>query len=316
MWLLLALPALLGAAFLLDSDDDDDHHAERSEDTDPPPEDDSTGGATPEEEPSDVLRLTGTEGDNNFRILGDKPYRIDGRGGDDKVRAGPGDNTVFGGAGTDILLGEGGDDRLFGNADPDLVEGGPGNDAIFLGDGNDESGTSILYASTVGELTMALEMQTGDDLIRGGDGDDLIIDIRGSNTIYGDLGDDVLLAYDHEDEHSPDIVHGGYGDDRLAGDDGDTLTGGAGADEIYVASSIDMVKEIVTVTDFDPAEDNLVIDVLGDDLSGVNEDEEIVIRETEDGLILELFEQQVALLQGLRLADLPADTSAMFTISV
>lgn len=172
------------------------------------------------------------------------------------------------------------------------------------------------------QILAAIEQQQGDDLIRGGEGNDLIVDGIGSNTLYGEAGNDVLIGYDTPSEISsenaptPDTLNGGSGSDILLADSGDTVTGGQDADEFWVYNDVDTVTERVTVTDFDPNEDRLVVDVYGNDLSGLTDDEAVDLSETPDGLLVEFLGQEVALLQGVTMADLPADTTNLFSITV
>ncbi len=91
-----------------------------------------------------------------------------------------------------------------------------------------------------------------DDQINGWGGDDVIAGGAGNDTLLGGLGDDTLLGED--------------GDDRLVGGAGsNTLTGGAGADTFVAGDTFwnGHAHEDGTaqVTDFNPAEDRLEIDV-------------------------------------------------------
>lgn len=153
-----------------------------------------------------------------FRTLGGGDNDITGTDGPDQLRLGDGD---------DVANGMAGDDRLFGEDGSDQVAGGAGNDAIFLGEGADRN---FVAGDT------QLDQLAGDDLVRGGGGSDVLVDFLGTNTLYGDLGADVLDATDVSgDAASPDTLFGGYGEDVLAGDAGDQFHGGAGRDEFYVA---------------------------------------------------------------------------------
>ncbi|WP_370399961.1 calcium-binding protein [Sulfitobacter sp. JB4-11] len=124
--------------------------------------------------------------------------------------------------GDDILVGKGGGHALDGGRGNDLVVGSSGNDNVFLSDGDD------VYFSDAAD-----RYDAGDDFVRGGSGSDLIADVRGSNELFGDLNDEVLLAADglgdegfsEPDEFgATDTLFGGIGNDALAGDDGDETT--------------------------------------------------------------------------------------------
>ena len=78
---------------------------------------------------------------------------------------------------------------------------------------------------------------SGDDVINGTPGRDVIIGIGGHDTINGDDGDDVICGGDGGDTitagKGADLVDGGAGNDSIFGSDGDdTLDGGAQNDSI------------------------------------------------------------------------------------
>jgi len=96
--------------------------------------------------------------------------------------------------------------------------GSTGDDVI---DGND--GTDVIFG------------RGGDDVINGGDGDDLVRGGHGSDTIDGGDGDDFVKAGKGEDaiegNSGDDVIDGGHGDDVLDGGSGsDTLNGDKGDD--------------------------------------------------------------------------------------
>lgn len=75
----------------------------------------------------------------------------------------------------------------------------------------------------------------GDDLLIGGDRDDVIVGRRGDDTIEGGRGDDVLRG-----GKGRDMISGGDGDDVLRGGKrADTLEGGAGDDQLIGARGRD-----------------------------------------------------------------------------
>jgi calcium binding hemolysin protein, putative len=79
-----------------------------------------------------------------------------------------GDDTFDAGLGNDIIWGGGGDDVIYGNEGNDTIYGDNGNDTLIGGKGDDK-----------------LEGRRGDDtyIFNKGDGNDVIYDIEGSNTI-------------------------------------------------------------------------------------------------------------------------------------
>lgn len=131
--------------------------------------------------------------------------------------------------GADLLEGSDGSDTLDGGAGDDILDYGAGDDLnIGEGFGTDE---------------------TGNDTLFGGDGNDMLFDGLGTNLIDGGDGADLLDTVDFEgDRGTADTLVGGTGDDILQGDDGDSMTGGDGADEFYVFWETDSAP--VVITDF------------------------------------------------------------------
>jgi Ca2+-binding RTX toxin-like protein len=75
--------------------------------------------------------------------------------------------------------------------------------------------------------------------------------------LHGDLGDDTLSAVRDEggDDGDPraDTLFGGFGSDVLAGDNGDTLDGGAGRDS-YEVYNWNGAGDLVVIDDLQPGE--------------------------------------------------------------
>lgn len=143
-------------------------------------------------------------------------------------------------------------------------------------------------------------------MARGGDGDDLLL-AGGytSNTLTGDDGDDTIIgttnwqspsANDRFTDHvggSSDMLDGGDGDDVVRFDLADTVTGGAGADHL---TGFLQQGETTTVTDFDPAEDSLRVNLnpseAGADFGNVG------ISESEGNTLITLDGQVVLRIEG------------------
>ena len=214
-----------------------------------------------------------------------------------------------GAGGNDAIDGGAGNDRVFGNDGNDFAVGGAGDDNVFLGAGDD------LYGSDEED-----RYDAGNDFVRGGAGDDIILDVRGSNELFGDLGNDVLLAADGLGDETfsepnefgtTDTLSGGLGDDTLAGDDGDEMTGGEGEDEFVAITDVSRPQQsAVEITDFDPAEDVLTIlltepAVEGSEIEFVFDADAEAVNAIYEG-------RTVAVLRGLddsALASLPAATA-------
>lgn len=120
--------------------------------------------------------------------------------------------------------------------------GGAGNDSVLGGTGED-----------------VLEGQAGDDLVDGGSGNDVLNGGGGADDLEGGAGNDTLsggLAAEADTE--VDFLNGGYGDDHLRLGAGDFGNGGQGADT-FALQDFAPGQTVVQITDFDPAEDQLVV---------------------------------------------------------
>lgn len=162
----------------------------------------------------------------------------------------------WGTAGADLLTGTqiadfqyGGDgaDTISARGGADMVHDGFGNDDVALGDGRD------VFLGADRDAGLA-----DDDIVRGGRGDDHITSCLGADRLNGDAGNDALDASDLAGLTGPqaDRLSGGAGNDTLTGDAGDRLAGGAGADDFHV-----LPGGMVTVPDFNPAQDELILHV-------------------------------------------------------
>lgn len=168
---------------------------------------------------------------NDFISLGAGNDRGVGGGGDDTIYGGDGndvldgDGSIFGkfGAsrtigdrsftGNDTLFGEGGDDLLQGGAGDDILDGGIGNDTL-LGDGVVLSYTDRSNNGGGGTLNQVDRFggnDSGNDTLRGGDGDDILEGRLGNDTIFGDAGND--LARFNISRDGSDRTDMGTGDD-------------------------------------------------------------------------------------------------------
>jgi Ca2+-binding RTX toxin-like protein len=123
----------------------------------------------------------------------------------------------------DSLVGGTGDDSIRSFGLSDTVSGLGGNDTIDLGDGNDFYGVKSASGAV---------LETGNDKVSGGAGDDVLADWSGANSLVGGTGNDVLSgAFGGVTlDTAADVLKGNDGNDTLTGNYGDTLTGGNGAD--------------------------------------------------------------------------------------
>lgn len=140
--------------------------------------------------------LDGSSGDDS--ITGTNiTDRINGFAGDDTIIGELGQDTLSGGDGNDVLAGDRGDADADGG-DADFLDGGDGDDALFGQGGHD----------TLRGGAGADQMQggVGNDVyqLNLGDGQDIVIDASGDNTIVFGTGitiDSVRAVYNSVDGH-------------------------------------------------------------------------------------------------------------------
>jgi Ca2+-binding RTX toxin-like protein len=145
-------------------------------------------------------------------------------------------NLINGGAGDDYIeishlgsmsavLGGDGDDYLYATSDGPYVDG-----LQMKGEGGDDKIISPVANGGAGNDTIVTFEFFGQTAVNGGDGDDRITVVGGSNgSVNGGYGNDVI---DSERGYNT-VINGESGDDRLTSRSGTaTLTGGAGNDLI------------------------------------------------------------------------------------
>lgn len=190
-----------------------------------------------------------------------------------RVDAGAGDDVVVGSSAADIIEAGDGDD---------VVAGGDGNDRVYLEEGDDVYGLSPYFEAYATEHLEALGvLEHGNDKIRGGAGDDMISDRFGSNRLIGNQGADLLVALDDESEEAPtpDIILGGFGNDQIHADEGDTIVGGRGQDTITLhlpTVTGEAAPQPIVIQDFFKNVDALELEGIGDGAS-------VSIQDIEDG---------------------------------
>lgn len=203
---------------------------------------------------SDADTVSAEAGENLIAFLGDGHDTANGGTEDDTIVAGAGDDTILLREGDDTALGGDGDDRIYGGLGDDTIWGGAGNDT--------------------------LSDSRGDDTLHGGAGDDMIEGRAGNDTLTGGSGDDRIsgdtLFGGTNMARGVDTLDGGAGNDTLFLGDGDTGTGGTGADTFSIFEIADPDEEAAIVTDFDPEEDHLRLHYLPEE----NEDDLPVVAMT------------------------------------
>lgn len=216
--------------------------------------------------------LSGGDGDDD--LLGDAGAdQLVGGAGNDMLDGGEGNDTLNGEDGDDDLLGDAGADRLVGGAGKDSLDGGSGNDALYGGAGDDilvaedsdalidgGAGTdTVQFNADVLATDLAdrdlvnveeIEVTNSDTgaydfsaqseklVIIGGSQDDTITGGQAADKLYGDNGDDVLVAQD-----SDALIDGG-----ASGEDGDTVQFGSAVSAAKLLD-IDLVNvEVIEIT--------------------------------------------------------------------
>lgn len=223
------------------------------------------------------------------------------------------DNALHGTSADDILYGLGGADLLYGEAGNDQLIGGSGNDTLYGGDGVDTAVFSTahdvdarLWAENGSAWDLGFDLLygienlitgSGDDLVEGDEGANLLSAGAGLDVVHGEGGDDALYGGNGNDTleggEGDDFVQGGNGHDYVGGDGGDdvlegnggdddldgyvgvdVMTGGAGADDFFFrpGDSGTRLGNRDRITDFDQAEGDQIELNFFDGLSFVGND--------------------------------------------
>ncbi|XP_018519138.1 uncharacterized protein LOC108874983 isoform X2 [Lates calcarifer] len=173
--------------------------------------------------PSQSNDILGNDEDNAL-IGGWKDDALDGGQGDDTLIGGNGADLMIGGLGDDTLYGEDGDDTMMGNSGSDvfipgpgadLMDGGPGRDTVLYR-GDHEKGKGVYvnlltgqgrYADAEGDVLKDVETVIGSiysdilvsgyesSLLKGSDGDDILVSTGGDYLVGGDGNDIYMLAF-------------------------------------------------------------------------------------------------------------------------
>lgn len=171
--------------------------------------------------------------------------RLEGGDGDDDLDAGPGDDTLLGGPGTDNIVGrdgadlldggDGDDEFLQGDGGSDHILGGPGNDRLDGGEDTDPPADDRLEG---GPGNDRIGTDTGDDLLLGQDGADVLAVTGGGGRLEGGDGDD-RFGVESRGESFPRVtLDGGPGRDAFVLRDSfpTRLYGGPGNDVVNASN--------------------------------------------------------------------------------
>lgn len=129
---------------------------------------------------------------------------------------------------------------------------GPNQDAIYAPDAyrssdHDPVIVGLNLVATCNGLPATLVGTPGDDVLSGGNGNDVIVGMGGNDVIYGGNGNDVLCGNGGDDMlyggNGNDLLEGGFGNDTLNGGNGDdTLNGSDGLDNLYGVNGNDTLN--------------------------------------------------------------------------
>lgn len=291
MLALLILGGLASSFLVVDLIADSDDNNDKAKDT---PDD-----------PVEETTLYGTSGADE--IIAEAPFdTIFGRDGDDYIEANTQHSTVHAGPG---------DDEVLGSTGRDLITGDLGDDIIYLGSAPDEiAGDDVMqmledvdynYSELDGEA-LAQSSVAGNDIIYGEGNADKLIDLHGSNQIYGGEGGDRITTVDAPGtEHAPDLLEGGYGSDTYIADDGDVIVNGNSGegDSINYYVWVDEEDdEPVTISNMWYGQD-LVISISADLVDEGDSLEPVVtpIEDIEDAYTVTVAGQDVAIVHVLQI---------------
>jgi Ca2+-binding RTX toxin-like protein len=163
----------------------------------------------------------------NF-LIGSGVDTILGLGDADSLVGSPsGFNVLFGNQGNDSLISQAGGDTIYGGQGADIIRSRGGS--LLYGDrGNDTIFSEAVSSGVIGGASVG-----GGDTMYGGDGDDsLVANSAGPSALFGNQGNDVLVA-----GNKADTLYGGQGDDTLTSTVGGLLYGDRGNDNIVLSGS-------------------------------------------------------------------------------
>ncbi|MDF3607219.1 hypothetical protein PE067_14445 [Paracoccus sp. DMF-8] len=191
-----------------------------------------------------------------------------GGAGDDLIAASGAYHWINRGAGADRIAVSGLRDSTVVLDAQDSIEGrGAGDDGLTFWltqgaqfQGDDGADRMIVSTGSQGDggagndLLRTDDQMGGENTLSGGAGNDTLI----GNYGFADYGPSMNDRFADHVGRSSDPLDGGDGDDVIRFDLADTVTGGAGADHL---TGFLQQGETATVTDFDPAEDSLRVNL-------------------------------------------------------
>ena len=162
------------------------------------------------------------------------------------------------------------DEEIIGTATRDYIDAGHGNDSILGGAGN--------------------------DTLHGNLGADEIVDVQGADQLFGGYGNDLLGSIDTIGSGA-DLLDGGANSDTLIGDAGDTMIGGSGEDDYFIAWTPG--NAAVTIRDFNPD----IEEVCTIAFDGYDPEMPFLLDTVEGGVTASVDGQSVVFFEGATLAE-------------
>lgn len=237
--------------------------------------------------------------------------------GDDTVMLGEGAAAVILGSGADVLTTDGTDSVY-------VLSGG--GDLIDLTGVSESGGANVIHSE--GEDTLLgsenrdifwgfgtdgsdIHGNGGDDRLHGGKGADSIDGGAGNDSVFGHFnysgyydanGDwQDSTSYDDVLDGAADTLNGGSGNDLIAGDALDVLSGGEGVDSFSVYwNGLDLEQgQAAEITDFDPATETLLVVVEENDLETPDEHFELETEVVDGDMIVSYQGHMMAILRGV-----------------
>lgn len=164
------------------------------------------------------------------------PNFLIGSGVDTIIGLADADSLVGSTSGRNVLFGNQGNDSLISQAGGDTIYGGQGTDIIRSRGGSllyGERGNDTIVGEAASGGVIGGASASGGDTMYGGDGDDsLVANSVGPSALFGNTGNDVLVAGNRTDS-----LFGGQGNDTLTSTVGGLLYGDRGNDNIVLSGS-------------------------------------------------------------------------------
>jgi len=195
-----------------------------------------------------------------------------------------GTDIIVGGRSSDLIFGLGGDDTIQGDSEfaiagyqapisPDIIDGGEGIDTVsyryIVGVEVYLFNSELNAGGALGDSLYSIENIIGsesfDDIIYGDNEANRLEGLGGSDELYGQGGDDILIADSTTGVRGTDYIRGGTGNDSLYTEGGfDTLEGGDDNDIYYIGELPSADRITIFETQNDTNNDRIILDAAYD----------------------------------------------------